>query len=400
MNRRCQFSMQRLVQRFAFAGLFVQVAPSGQPQDRSPVRLAVKSVEAGELMTEVARVPKGSAQRERRVIELFHDAGAASIDFKILPIGERAAPYLDAAKKKLREGLEAAKSDPADVTAALENFDRRHAELGNTLIYKIPGKSDRVLVFGAHLDTAEPWDGVLDDWAGCVLLANLYQALHDSEPQHSIWFVLYGASEEGLLGSKTWVDSLQPTELFSIDGYVQVECAGQSEPYGWWLGSNTGMAELCVDAARRHKVPFTLLDFEGTESDAMALKNKGVPTLSLLGVEPAKLGLLHGPKDVVGAVSPLPMAQTYAVLVELARELDGHRQPLRWDYVKAKLRIDEAGSGRTSTKPQKVDLAKAAAAGAAVPALVPAVPGTPLPAPATDPKNPPDAPKKDGSDSP
>ena len=75
----------------------------------------------------------------------------------------------------------------------------------------IEGKSDSIIVLGAHHDTVYNGQGAVDDSSGVATLqeiARQFSILESrlGEPEYTIYFCTWGGEEEGLWGSKEWVD--------------------------------------------------------------------------------------------------------------------------------------------------------------------------------------------------
>ena len=75
----------------------------------------------------------------------------------------------------------------------------------------IQGKSDSVIIMGAHHDTVYNGPGAVDDTSGVATLqevARQFGILESQlgEPAHTLYFCTWGGEEEGLWGSKEWVD--------------------------------------------------------------------------------------------------------------------------------------------------------------------------------------------------
>ena len=75
----------------------------------------------------------------------------------------------------------------------------------------IEGKTDSIIVLGAHHDTVYNGQGAVDDSSGVATLqeiARQFSILESSlgEPEYTIYFCTWGGEEEGLWGSKEWVD--------------------------------------------------------------------------------------------------------------------------------------------------------------------------------------------------
>ena len=75
----------------------------------------------------------------------------------------------------------------------------------------IEGKSESVIVIGAHHDTVYNGAGAVDDTSGVATLqemARQFSILQSElgDPEFTIYFCTWGGEEEGLWGSKEWVD--------------------------------------------------------------------------------------------------------------------------------------------------------------------------------------------------
>ena len=75
----------------------------------------------------------------------------------------------------------------------------------------IEGKSESVIVIGAHHDTVYNGAGAVDDTSGVATLqemARQFSILQSElgDPEYTIYFCTWGGEEEGLWGSKEWVD--------------------------------------------------------------------------------------------------------------------------------------------------------------------------------------------------
>jgi hypothetical protein len=334
-----------------------------------------------ELLAEMKQPPTGHAAREEALAELFRKAGATEPEIERMPLRGSLKSKLEAKRAAAIERLVKAGATDAEIEGARRNLEKRHAELGGNLRVVLPGRTERVIAFGAHLDAAEGSAGVIDNWAACVLLANLYETLRTTRLQHTLWFVGFAEEELGCLGSAAFGESIDKDMAGRIDLFVTLDCIGPSPLMAWWSGSSSGAVEVAADIAREAGLPLQVVDFAGKSSDSMSLRQRSLPVLSLFGTDAAHLALLHGPEDRFEAVDRRRIAEAYALLRHLVAGLDVHTQPLFWDYVKAKLRINDPASGRKPIRPMKLDFAAA-----------------PLPTPSEPPRPTADPPKpRDGS---
>jgi hypothetical protein len=359
--------------------LLCALAPAGFAQGG---KLPGIPVVLDEILAEMKDPPTKHEAREEALIALFKQAGAAEASIERLPLSAAVQPRLQEARDAALARLKEAGASEAELEGARKVLERRHQDLGRNVRVVLPGRTDRILAFGAHLDAADGSPGVIDDWAACVLLTNLYQTLRSARLNHTVWFVGFAEEELGCIGSKSLADSLEKKVATKIDVFVTLDCIGPSPVTAWWSGSSSGAVEIAVDLAQQAGISLPVVDFPGAASDSLSLKKRSIPVLALFGTDPAHLSLLHGPEDRFEAVEPRRIGEAYALLRTLAAGLDLHAQPLFWDYVKAKLRINDPASGRKPIRPMKLDLAAA-----------------PLPTPPDPPTSPPEPRKspRDGS---
>ena len=98
------------------------------------------------------------------------------------------------------------------------------------------GRTDRVVVSGAHLDSVEEGPGINDNGSGTA--AQLETALQIAklgiEPRNQLRFQFYGAEEAGLVGSTFYVNSLPAKEQSKIHVMLNFDMVG-SPNAGWFV---------------------------------------------------------------------------------------------------------------------------------------------------------------------
>lgn len=92
------------------------------------------------------------------------------------------------------------------------------------------GKSQRIIVLGAHIDSAGPEiPGANDDGSGTAVVMELARILARKEMESTIVFALFGGEEEGLQGSRYFVEKFPAIDSIAL--MIQVDMANGSE----WL---------------------------------------------------------------------------------------------------------------------------------------------------------------------
>ena len=100
------------------------------------------------------------------------------------------------------------------VTASTQSEIREAANV----IAETGGRTDRVVVVGAHLDSVMEGPGINDNGSGTATVLELAEqiAALGTEPRNQIRFAFWGAEEEGLLGSEYYVSQLTTRQIKDI----------------------------------------------------------------------------------------------------------------------------------------------------------------------------------------
>ncbi len=92
----------------------------------------------------------------------------------------------------------------------------------------IQGDDDKLIIFGAHHDTVYNGPGAIDDTSGTASvleLARQFGIMYGDlgTPKHTIKFCTWGGEEEGLHGSKAWVEKYQKTLADNLIIYINLD---------------------------------------------------------------------------------------------------------------------------------------------------------------------------------
>jgi len=94
----------------------------------------------------------------------------------------------------------------ADSEIVVEDFD----SVANVVL-TIKGGEETVII-GAHFDKVNLGCGVVDNWSGVVLVANLYGAVRQYPVKKTYKFVAFGKEEKGLVGSSKMAKAIPKEE--------------------------------------------------------------------------------------------------------------------------------------------------------------------------------------------
>ena len=93
------------------------------------------------------------------------------------------------------------------------------------------GNPDRVVLAGAHLDSVAEGPGMNDNGSGSAALLEVAVRLNASAPvTNAVRFAFWGAEEEGLIGSTTYVAGLDDAERRRIALYLNLDMVGSPNP--------------------------------------------------------------------------------------------------------------------------------------------------------------------------
>jgi Zn-dependent M28 family amino/carboxypeptidase len=109
-------------------------------------------------------------------------------------------------------------------------------ESENVIAQTSTGRTDRVVVSGAHLDSVIEGPGINDNGSGSAaqLEVALQMAELNIQPVNQVRFIWFGAEEAGLVGSAYYVSQLTKRELKNIAVMLNFDMVGSPNP-GWFV---------------------------------------------------------------------------------------------------------------------------------------------------------------------
>jgi hypothetical protein len=93
------------------------------------------------------------------------------------------------------------------------------------VIADLPGRSNEVVLLGAHLDSVAAGPGLNDNGSGTALVLEVARQAHrlGAKPLRGLRFAFWGAEELGLVGSSAYVQGLSEAERDRIAGVVNFD---------------------------------------------------------------------------------------------------------------------------------------------------------------------------------
>ncbi len=171
------------------------------------------------------------------------------------------------------------------------------------VICVLPGKTESVILVGAHFDHVDLGDGVVDNWSGASLLPSLYQAIDTRPRRHTFIFVAFAGEEKGLVGSKFYVEHATPEELKRIDAMVTIDTLGLGPTEVWASRSDKQLVGYLNGTAHGLNLPLTAMNVDDLgESDEEHFIRRKVPTITIHSVTRETFHVLHNRRDNYSAV--------------------------------------------------------------------------------------------------
>lgn len=101
-------------------------------------------------------------------------------------------------------------------------------ETVNVIAETKAGRTDQVVVAGAHLDSTLDGPALNDDGSGSAALLEIAEQMAKTKPNNQVRFIWFGAEENGLLGSEYYVSQLSQEELDSIAVMLNFDMLGSN----------------------------------------------------------------------------------------------------------------------------------------------------------------------------
>lgn len=186
------------------------------------------------------------------------------------------------------------------------------------------GPGDKLVIIGAHFDTVPGTQGANDNTSGTAAILALAELVSEKPLPFTVRFVSFGAEELGLLGSRSYVDSLSEDERGRIIAMLNFDAVGS----GTGLGV-LGDSQLTDIATRQAELAGIGLEvspgLDGASSDHASFAAVGIPVLMLLSDDSSRI---HTEMDTLDTINPELLGDAVRlgldVLEALALELYPH----------------------------------------------------------------------------
>jgi aminopeptidase YwaD len=190
---------------------------------------------------------------------------------------------------------------------------------GTNVVVDKPGTNPAAgsVVIGAHLDSVPAGPGANDNGSGSSLVLELAQVLAGRDEPFSLHFVLFGAEELGLYGSRHYVETLSDAERAATRAMINLDMVGVGE--AWRFGGTDDLVQRALGATSgMGERALPLRGALASGSDHASFLAAGVPALFIYRVEDPNY---HTAGDRAELVNPDSLAEAGTIALEVLDSL-------------------------------------------------------------------------------
>ncbi|MBD3884928.1 M28 family peptidase [Phormidium tenue FACHB-886] len=282
----------------------VAVPNFGRPEDFAQVeaRGAIAIVQRGEIRFLEKANNAAAAGAIGLVIVNFDEGGfAGSLG------GEIGIPVISLSGEQGNPLLERAARESLQVTLNANAVNR--TVTGHNIIAHLEGVTQPEVLLGAHYDSVAGSPGANDNASGTAVILDIARNVAQKPIAQRVWFVAFDGEEDGLHGSRSFVDQAQPQFLSGLESMLNFDMVGANEALQ--VGGTSGLTALvkAVDAS--------IITFAASgNSDHAPFARAEVPILFFTrGADPN----YHSPTDT--QVDPKLLDQTTQTAIEVVEQL-------------------------------------------------------------------------------
>lgn len=250
----------------------------------------------------IALIERGGLQFQQKVANAAAAGARAAIIYNNEPgsflgsLTEGAIPAISISREDGQALLRDAQAGTLRGSISVGGLD---GPIGHNVIAKPPGGACDT-VTGGHFDSVPQAPGASDNATGTAATLELASLISQNGGMGAHCFVLWGAEENGLIGSRAFVNSLAPAERQRLKLVLNLDMVGVGEQ-AWWLIGTPRLQQQAQAVASQlgiNAVPSSLF---GASSDHATFIAEGIPSLMIHRWEDP---LLHTPQDVSTRVQP------------------------------------------------------------------------------------------------
>ena len=190
------------------------------------------------------------------------------------------------------------------------------------IVLTLGGKFDETVYVGAHYDKTTLGCGVIDNWTGVVIVANLYRSFREKRNEKTYKFIAFGKEERGLVGSKAMVARMNENAKKDSCAMINFDSFGFSDTWAPESISNNNLVVLAKEVAKKRNAEFEIREIKGASSDSKSFLDAGIPAISLSGLGKNWRNYIHRDKDILKNVSMNKVYENYLFSIDYLKEID------------------------------------------------------------------------------
>lgn len=191
------------------------------------------------------------------------------------------------------------------------------------VVCTLPGKSNNVIIVGAHFDHISAGDGVVDNWSGASLLPSLFQSLSSTPRQHTYIFISFTEEEKGFVGSRFYADKLTKDEKARVRSMINLDTLGLGPTQIWVDNSDPNLVKELIGTASAMNLPVKGMNVDGIgNSDGDSFKRHSIPIITLHSVTTDTFDILHTDRDKPAAIKRDHYYDSYRLIAAYLATLD------------------------------------------------------------------------------
>ncbi|BAY08827.1 M28 family peptidase [Calothrix sp. NIES-2098] len=177
----------------------------------------------------------------------------------------------------------------APVNVNLNVNAQQQVVTGRNVIAHLPGVTQPKLILGGHYDSVQGSPGANDNASGTAVVLGIARNLANTDLARQAWFIAFDGEEDGLHGSRAFVDNAKPEFLSGLKGMMNFDMVGVNNEL--LIGGTSSLTAIAQNVDSDIK---TLGSYGYGGSDHASFANKEVPILFFYrGQEPN----YHSPND-------------------------------------------------------------------------------------------------------
>ncbi|MET1114569.1 MAG: M28 family peptidase [Comamonas sp.] len=238
---------------------------------------------AGFARGDIALLRRGGCDLEDKVAAAEHAGAAGAVIYSLdnlPPAGNLSADspqHFPVVLVSQDVGRDLLKRPPGGRTLHLQTrTSRSMATTYNLLAESTSGDPAHVTMVGAHLDSVRAGGGSNDNGSGVAAVLETARQMARVKPLNQLRFALWGAEEQGLLGSRHYVRNLDEAARAKLGLYLNFDMIGSPNPVYYVYGGDGSAGSQAISSPKASaRIVNTFSDFYTARKLASKPMNSG-----------------------------------------------------------------------------------------------------------------------------